>query len=245
MNKVEFGNRMVGAGMKREDALRIHDYAERIDCRNEHQWFSLMQHRRTDFIPIVPRQIGDRGTHDKGDKASQRNLTDMFRLEDTACETCCSATSLTAYFADLMALLRDTSVHPSNQGGESDSTDEQSRQTKPQSLLELLSLRRPDLREMELSCSNAQTLIPFIDLINEVLESYIRYKADPALSTTPKDSSSINVYNSPIDDNEIGDGHQGEVYRPGNIDNEIYTEIIAGRMFPFTHFPYMMDRGIG
>ncbi|KAG5795528.1 hypothetical protein H9Q69_005418 [Fusarium xylarioides] len=105
-------------------------------------------------------------------------------------------------------------------------------------------LRRPYLKEMELSCSNAQALIPFIDLINEVLESYIRYKPDPALSTTPKDSTSINVYNSPIDDNEIGDGHQDEVYRPRNIDNKIYTEIIAGRMFLFTHFPYSLPKDI-
>ncbi len=71
------------------------------------------------------------------------------------CKHCHSVYSPAAYFVDLLEFLRWT---PNNEA-----------------LNELLN-RRPDLEYIKLNCENTNTLIPYVDLVNEILESYIRYK---------------------------------------------------------------------
>ncbi|GAB1312051.1 BTB domain-containing protein [Madurella fahalii] len=224
--KGQFTADMLKVGMERDSAFKIHDCATHVDCWNEHLWLELMQARRAGFIPIEPRSPKEAaGEPDGGRPGTLRNnLTDIFLLEDTACEMCCSVTSLSAYFADLLGML-DAIRAPSGA-----------------TLLAVLSERRPDLRKLELSCANAQTLIPYIALVNEVLESFIRYNAKPRLASTQAWWGSVRTYNTPEQPEGSADGHSAEpVYRPGNTDYEVYT-IVSKQMFPFAVFPYNQAR---
>ncbi len=76
-----------------------------------------------------------------------------------ACAHCKSVHSPAAYLVDLMAML-DT-------GGEA----------TPENPLNVLLRRRPDLAQLELSCSNSNTVLPYVDLVNEVLESVAAHVA--------------------------------------------------------------------
>ena len=106
--KETFQRQMSSAGMAQETVLKIHDTAHRLDCWNEQLWLALMRAARADCIAIAPHKaypIVDSG-HDRPNQA-HNNLTDLFRLEDVACEECCSITSLSSYFTDLLGLLKD------------------------------------------------------------------------------------------------------------------------------------------
>ncbi len=73
-------------------------------------------------------------------------------IETCECEHCRSVYSPAAYFVDLLHILLGR-----NQG---------------QARVELFR-RRPDLQYMKLSCEHTDTLIPYIDLVNEILETYV------------------------------------------------------------------------
>lgn len=70
----------------------------------------------------------------------------MGSLDFCACEHCRSMLSPAAYFVELLARLDRTSA------------------------LDELETRREDLRLIELSCVNTNTVLPYIDLVNELLE---------------------------------------------------------------------------
>lgn len=158
--KETFQRQMVSAGMALGNALKVHDSAQHLDCWNEQLWLALMQAHRADCVPIAPHRLDSGADHGRPNQA-HNNLTDIFRLEDTACEECRSITSLSSYFTDLLSLLRNTPIDPpANTNG-------------PDSLLKLLKQRRPDLSKLQLTCANSQTLVPYVSLVNEVLESFI------------------------------------------------------------------------
>ncbi|KAK1958584.1 hypothetical protein LY78DRAFT_726532 [Colletotrichum sublineola] len=217
-------------GMTEENAVAMHSAAQRVDCWSEHFWLSMMEERRKDFIPIVPTS-GSSQENDRGEDDALRsnNLTDIFQLEDVACEACCSITSLSAYFADLMSLLKQTNAN-------NKSTD---------TLFTILDKRRPDLKHLHLTCANAQTLIPYISLVNELLESYIYYNyklinQDPDTDLTKLDI--VQAWNTP-EDAQTPDFHADQpVYQPGNTNDYVYSNIISKQMYPFTHFPYEKPR---
>lgn len=74
-------------------------------------------------------------------------------LNACACESCRSMYSPAAYLLDLLQLLKDTpgAARP----------------------LRTLSARRPDLEHIKLNCANANTLLPHIDLANEIFEAAV------------------------------------------------------------------------
>lgn len=79
----------------------------------------------------------------------------LFRTGDVCdCKHCRSAYSPAAYFADLLMFLKDRkAINPAV------------------SLKDLLFARRPDLGWLELNCDNALVTLPYIDVVNEVLEA--------------------------------------------------------------------------
>lgn len=205
----------------------IHSAALRIDCWNEHVWMDAMDAYREEFIPLEPPGLGVSSTAitknalpaGKQD-VSRNNLTDIFLLEDPACETCSSITSPSAYFADLMSLLKRS---PS---GKNDS----------KTVLDVLCDRRPDLLYLDLTCANAQTKIPYISLVNEALESYVRCRADGR-------GTSIISYNTPKEAVVCnGDADAVPAYDTGNTIEWVYTGPLSRQLYPFSVFPYNKAR---
>jgi len=73
-----------------------------------------------------------------------------------ACGHCRSVYGPAAYFVDLLQFLRNSG-----------------RNKKNKTPLDVLLQRRPDLEYVKLSCENAETPLPYVDLVNEILESYV------------------------------------------------------------------------
>ncbi|QCK15291.1 Tc toxin subunit A [Mangrovivirga cuniculi] len=83
------------------------------------------------------------------------NWENLFKGGDVCeCKHCRSVYSPAAYFADLLMFLKD-------------------RKPKGISAKETLFNRRPDLGYLELNCANANVTLPYIDVVNEVLEAVV------------------------------------------------------------------------
>lgn len=84
------------------------------------------------------------------------NYSELFGSPDICeCEHCRSVYSPAAYFVDLLRFL--WRGEENNNG---------------KSPLDMLTTRRPDLLFLPLTCENTNTVIPYIDLVNEVMEYY-------------------------------------------------------------------------
>lgn len=116
------------------------------------------------------------------------NWANLFgSLELCECQHCRSLYSPAAYFVDLLEFLRN--APPNAQGwtpldvlvGNDDNPNR------------VFPGKRPDLPHILLTCENTNTPIPYIDLVNEVLESYVAFgqlspttAKDTGLSTAPE-----------------------------------------------------------
>ena len=92
------------------------------------------------------------------------NLSELFgSIEMCECEGCRSVLSPAAYFVDLLEFLSNST--PNSLG------------ITPLTVLVgdggSIAGRRPDLPLIPLTCENTNTLMPFVDLVNEILESYV------------------------------------------------------------------------
>ena len=65
---------------------------------------------------------------------------------------------------------------------------------------ELRSRRRPDLQDLELTPANTTVLVPYIDLVNEVMESFIVHLPD--YLDNPVAPSPIDVFNVTTQDSD-------------------------------------------
>lgn len=83
------------------------------------------------------------------------NWNNLFKGGDVCeCKHCRSVYSPAAYFADLLMFLKD-------------------RKPNGISVKDTLFERRPDLGYLELNCENANVTLPYIDVVNEVLEAVV------------------------------------------------------------------------
>ena len=92
------------------------------------------------------------------------NYSNLFGSPDICeCEECRSVYSAAAYFVDLLRFLwrgvkNADKSSPDFPDGKSP--------------LDMFAARRPDLLNLPLTCENTNTIIPYIDLVNEVMEYY-------------------------------------------------------------------------
>jgi hypothetical protein len=85
------------------------------------------------------------------------NWNNLFKSGDLCdCEQCRSVLSPAAYYADILMFLRDRDAR-----------------NPAFSVKDILFRRRPDLGFLELDCENASTMLPYVDVVNEVLERVI------------------------------------------------------------------------
>ena len=89
-----------------------------------------------------------------------------------ACSDCRSIFSPAAYFVDLLHLLDQPWVGANNP-------------------VEILFGRRPDLGQIQLTCENTNTLIPYIDLVAEILESFVANRVPKAFNEPPPPPNQI------------------------------------------------------
>ena len=98
-------------------------------------------------------------------------------LDFCECEHCHSVLGPAAYLADLLGFAEGESAAWANfllDWKQRNGTDYTARYRNP---YEALVARRPDLAHLSLDCANTNTELPYIDLVNEVLEYHVAHGA--------------------------------------------------------------------
>ena len=86
-------------------------------------------------------------------------------------------------------------------------------------MLEKLFRRRPDLGCLELTCANTNTILPYVDLVNEVMESFIVHLDVYTKSVLDPKKATIDAWN-------VEDETSGELLaQPQHISNDAYLEL--------------------
>ncbi|KAF5702503.1 toxin subunit, partial [Fusarium mundagurra] len=106
-------------------AARLHDHATAIDFRNQETWVRILDGLKKDFRaidyqivkkddkspePDGEKKESDSKTSNQEDLLARKhyNMTDIFDLQSSPCEECCSVTSAAAYFHDCLLFLKST-----------------------------------------------------------------------------------------------------------------------------------------
>ena len=132
------------------------------------QVVSLYMQLNRGSLGLLPQGIGDlAGFAGAAQQAVQQDptLTTLFGSQDyCATDDCTSVLSPAAYLCDLLLWLRG-------------------HQQGPQTALDLLDNRRPDIRHLLLNCPNSDTELPYVDLVIELLADAISPPIDSAATS--------------------------------------------------------------
>ncbi|QHT61334.1 hypothetical protein GXP70_16130 [Paenibacillus lycopersici] len=140
--------------------------------------------KKIDSTPTITAITGTTERHDKAKRDLKSLLKDYPTMESLfdsmdycECEHCRSVLSPAAYLVDLLRF-----VDPSEQDWAHALKDWEKTHNgrtyasydyfKP---YEALAKRRPDIPYLPLTCENTNTAMPYIDLVNEILEYYVAY----------------------------------------------------------------------
>jgi hypothetical protein len=136
-------------------AFAIHQRAEHLAARAESSALRLMEYSHG-YAPASVMGSAEYIAAIAELENKLPNYSELFGRPDICeCEHCRSVYSAAAYFVELLRFLWR---------GEPNSNSE--------TPLDLLTRRRPDLLRLPLTCENTNTIIPYIDLANEVMEYY-------------------------------------------------------------------------
>ncbi len=155
-------------------ATSVHRHATASRARNEQFLVSSLQTVRGSGFRVidggnakanVERRIASFNETANTAK-TQVDLQKLFGTIDYCeCSDCNAVTSPASYFVELMEFLRHGNLRPGNTHAGA--------KTLKGTQLEQLLLRRPDLQCIQLTCENTNTVLPYIDLALEVMESYV------------------------------------------------------------------------
>jgi hypothetical protein len=127
------------------------------------------------------------------------------------CEHCKSVLSPSAYLVDLLAFLRNHMLKKKHISGPLYDVN---------SALGVLSDRRRDIEHINLSCENTNTPVPYVDLVNEILENAVSYNAEYYQTTGTADELSAN----PEHFNKSAYDKLAEEIYPWNLPFDLWTE---------------------
>ncbi|KAK4455336.1 hypothetical protein QBC34DRAFT_460231 [Podospora aff. communis PSN243] len=162
-------------------------------------------------------------------------------LDDMGCPDCCSVTSPAAYFVDLLRFLKNI---PAGSALVPTGVSLKNAPPPPQSLLAKLFLRRPELGDLLLSCRNTSERVPYIDLVNEILESAIIYLEDKDNIGSGLALKSYNADSEEPLDHDLAPSSPGAAAKKqvprdtANVNYALYDQVISEAVFPSSVFPY-------
>ncbi|CAG9932011.1 neuraminidase-like domain-containing protein [Candidatus Nitrotoga arctica] len=211
-----------------EAAKQVYTSAINAHIRNEHALMTMREAWRGTGLAIIDGQqpMEERMAKLQGvadEKAVPLNLEALFgSIDFCECEDCLSVYSPAAYFVEILQYLRNNNLDP-----DKPNTGKSGIEGTP---LKKLFRRRPDLGCLELTCENTFTVLPYIDLVNEVMESFVvhldKYHTDP---NVPKQAT-LEVFN-------VLDETTSELLAsPQHINYQAYC-ILKDAVYPFT-LPY-------
>ena len=154
------------------------------------------------------------------------SMRELFKSLDFAdCNQCESIFSPSAYLVDILKFLdlkkydrKGEEVFPATY--------------KKRNPLDVLLERRPDIEHLDLTCENTNTVLPYIDIVNEILEFWVVKNADIAPEIAfphLKDFEGHNIFE--------GDSTEDLLANPLYIDQKVYDTILSTAIYP-TNLPF-------
>lgn len=173
----------------------IHNRAIAISNRNQSVLTAMYQAVRGTGIAAVDGLAPENGRHNilgtaRENTVKNINLEELFGAMDSdPCDDCNSVTCPAAYFVELLQFLRNNNLDGS----------------KPEiGVLDYLFARRPDLGDLQLTCPNTTAVLPYIDLANEVMESFVVHLDEQTPGNTETTGETrLDVYNCDSNAGEI------------------------------------------
>ena len=158
-------------------ARRVYDRAENVEAMA----LAIMSNHSLNSTRVSLQSVTDEQIEQIDDIPDWQTL--FGSLELCECEQCRSVYSSAAYLVDILHFLGDRRLIDleSMERDESDHIDPSKVKfqknpddsTKDLTTKDVLFQRRADLGEIELTCENTNTLLPYVDLVNEILENYV------------------------------------------------------------------------
>lgn len=176
-------------------ARQIHTNAANARIRNEQtvmQWREAGLGTGVDFIDqsIYGTNIGHQGSllayiEGREEGPTEHISWELLFSDADLCECghCTSVYSPAAYFVELLQYLRNNTLDLENIN-----TGQSGFSGTP---LAFLFDRRPDLGCLQLTCSNTNTILPYVDLVNEIMENYIVFQTTKAFNVTDETSAEL------------------------------------------------------
>lgn len=206
--KAQFLSAFRNSGLDQTTLTQIHDNAQQVRVRNEQFLMSIREAAHPTGVAMIDKSLSEpRATGMKSlgaaavtavsakehlDKAIEKhNLSwDLLFGDADLCECgeCNSVYSPASYFVELLNYLRNNNLDPNAKGSVAINHDPKDISGTP---LEKLFDRRPDLGCLELTCQNTNTLIPYVDLVNEVMENYVAFKKLKPFNVDDETSSEL------------------------------------------------------
>lgn len=211
-----------------ETARQVYTNAINNRIRNEHALITMREAVRGTGLAIIDgsqnleaRMAMMQGIADKQDVPI--NLDTLFQdMDYCECDDCLSVYSPASYFVELLQFLRNNNLDPNKT-----KSDPKDIKDTP---LEKLFRRRPDLGCLELTCENTFTVLPYIDLVNEVMESFVVHLDDYHKDTNVPKQATLEHFN-------VEDETTSELLaQPQHTNYDAYC-ILKSAVYPFT-LPY-------
>ena len=200
LGRQQFFVEATAAGLTKSEANRVFNAAEQRYAGV----ISLVTQLNRDFVGVWPKAIGSTADLDEpiaSAVARDQSLQTLFGSESyCAAEDCTSVLSPAAYLCDLLLWLRNHGLTG----------------PFPNALAALLD-RRPDLGHLLLNCPNTEVALPYIDLVNELLEDAVSPPSAPVWKQTTRTAPELRA-------------------APEHVNDAAYTTL-AGASYPHT-LPY-------
>ncbi|MGV7241506.1 hypothetical protein ACRXB1_06770, partial [Caballeronia sp. M23-90] len=180
-------------------ARQIHTNAVNVRLRNEHLLMAAHDAAKGSGIALLD------GTTTSASRSAAVSeilksrgapfdISDLFGAADLCeCDDCNSVFSRAAYFVELLQYLRNNNLDSETPNP---NTGKKGYAGTP---LEQLFRRRPDLACLELTCENTFTALPYVDIVNEVMEGYVVDLANYAVTKQAK-LEAFNVEGEPSEE---------------------------------------------
>lgn len=234
----------LGTSMGSDDlAAAIHEHATTITSRNATALLSLLQEARGTGVAMIDgsqsrMQLTSQAKRVGKAEPERVDLETLFGPMDVCeCDDCNSVTSPAAYFVELLQYLRNNNLDPESQfmGPDHKHGIPGIQAHTP---LGVLNARRPDIIDLDLTCANTTTVLPYIDLANEVMESFIVHMQKYAESTENPKQAILDVFNADPDGGEgLGASSAELLAKPQNTNDRAYC-ILSNAVYPSTQLPF-------
>ena len=209
-------------------ARQVYTNAVNVQIRNENALMRMREHLRGAGLAIIdgstpPEQRVEQLQAVADNNNVPLNLSDLFGgLDYCQCDDCLSVYSPASYFVELLEYLRSNNLDPTNSHSGKLGIDG--------TPLQMLLRRRPDLGCLELTCENTFTVLPYIDLVNEVMESFVVHTGSYHADTDDPKQATLDAFN--VDGETTGE----LLAQPQHVNYAAYCHL-KNAVYPFT-LPY-------